>query len=70
MERKKVSSSDITSIGYDESTRTLEVEFKNEDVYQYYDVPKETHESLIKAKSHGKYFHAHIRDIYQYSKIS
>ena len=70
MKRQNVLSSDITSIGYDESTQILEVEFKHGDVYQYYNVPKEVYKGLISASSHGKYFHAHIRDVYRYSKIS
>ncbi|MBT9614418.1 MAG: KTSC domain-containing protein, partial [Burkholderiales bacterium] len=35
MERKKVSSSKIRSIGYDERAQTLEVEFNNGSVMQY-----------------------------------
>lgn len=33
MERVKVSSSNIRSIGYEESTKTLEIEFKQGSVY-------------------------------------
>ena len=39
MERKNVVSSNIKSIGYDESAMVLEVEFNNGAVYQYYNVP-------------------------------
>jgi hypothetical protein len=31
--------SNLKSIGYDESTQTVEVEFRNRRVYQYFDVP-------------------------------
>ena len=35
MERKKVSSSKIRTVGYDARTQTLEVEFNNGSVMQY-----------------------------------
>lgn len=70
MQRQSVTSSNIASIGYDESAQTLEIEFRDGGIYQYYDVPKEVYEEFINAGSHGKYFHAHIRDEYPHSKIS
>ena len=35
MERKRVNSSKLRSVGYDEKTRTLEVEMSNGQVFQY-----------------------------------
>lgn len=69
MERQSVSSSTISSIGYDISSMTLEIEFKNGGIYQYQSVPEEVFQSLISARSHGTYLHDHIKDKYQYSKI-
>ena len=41
MERQYVDSTMISSIGYDSTTGTLEIEFKsNCQVWQYYDVPE------------------------------
>ena len=68
MERKSVSSSNIASIGYDEATSTLEVEFLNGSVYHYYDVPDNEYQSLMSADSHGKYLAANIKGRYRYSK--
>ena len=34
MERKRVNSSKLRSVGYDEKTQTLEIEFSNGEVYQ------------------------------------
>ena len=39
MEREPVVSSNVISVGYDDASETLEVEFKN-GVYQYYNVPR------------------------------
>ncbi len=41
MERISVLSSVIRSIGYDNLTMTLEIEFANGGVYEYMDVPAE-----------------------------
>lgn len=56
MERKLVRSSNIKSIGYDEETKTLEVEFTNGGIYQYKEVPKEIYEGFSKTESIGSYF--------------
>jgi hypothetical protein len=39
MERIAVTSSNVVAVGYQESSSTLEVEFKNGSVYRYLDVP-------------------------------
>lgn len=61
MNRERVTSSNIASIGHDPDTNTLEVEFKNGTVYQYSDVPATVHAELMAASSHGTYFNAHIK---------
>jgi hypothetical protein len=61
MERTPVSSSNIVSIGYDQSTQTLEVEFMKGAVYQYSGVPSEEFEAFMGADSKGTHFHAHIK---------
>ena len=69
MERQPVTSSNIASVGYDASSKTLEVEFHSGSLYEYFGVPKEIYDGLMKAESHGSYFHRHIRDKYRYRKI-
>lgn len=69
MQRTQVTSSNIQSIGYDENTQTLEVEFKNGGTYQYFDVPKHEYDSLMSASSHGQYLAANIKGKYRYSKV-
>lgn len=69
MQRKKVSSSNISSIGYDESSRILEIEFNNGSIYQYLDVPKAKFVALMNADSHGKYLAAEIKDVYRYRRL-
>ena len=69
MKRTPVQSSNIKSIGYEEKSKVLEIEFHSGGVYQYFSVPHEVYEGLINASSHGKYFHAHIKTIYSYKRI-
>lgn len=69
MDRTPVSSSHLTSVGYDSARSTLEIEFSDGSVYQYFDVPSYEHEGLMQASSHGKYLHAHIRDRYRYTRL-
>jgi KTSC domain len=68
VERQPVKSSTIKSVGYDPKSKTLEVEFNGGSVYHYHDVPKETHEGLVSAKSAGSYLHASVKGVYKHSK--
>ena len=56
MERQPVSSSNLASVGYEEASATLEVEFVDGGIYQYFGVPSEVHAGLMAAGSHGTYF--------------
>ena len=69
MERKPVTSSNIASIGYDENSSTLEIEFLNNSIYQYFDVPQHIYQALMQADSHGQYLAQNIKGAYRYSKI-
>ena len=69
MHRTPVVSSNLRSVGYDPSSKTLEIEFNSGGVYQYHNVPQTIYEQLMMASSHGKFFHALIRNVYGYSKI-
>lgn len=65
MERTKVKSSNLKSVGYDEAAKTLEIEFLNGSVYRYVGVPAETYRRFAGAESLGKAFHAFIRPKYE-----
>ncbi|MCL2659166.1 MAG: KTSC domain-containing protein [Acidobacteriaceae bacterium] len=69
MERIPVSSSNISSVGYDADSQTLEIEFSHGGVYQYSGVPQGVYEGMMSADSKGKYFHASINKIYPYSRL-
>jgi len=68
MQRKEVKSGLIHSLGYDEATQTLEVEFAQHKaglprkVYTYTPFPPERYAAFVSASSFGKYFLAYIKD--------
>ena len=70
MEREKVESSSLDSVGYDPRSETLEVEFKNGGVYRYLEVPEEEWRSLRTAESKGSYLNTHIKPSYRYRRLA
>ena len=68
MDRETVASSTVLSIGYEPSSSTLEVEFKN-GVYQYYNVPEPIYQQLMSSDSKGKFMHAYIKPAYPCSRV-
>jgi hypothetical protein len=70
MERLPVQSSNLSSVGYDPDSLTLEIGFNNGGIYQYSGVPQEVYEGLMNAGSKGTFFHQFIkRGGYPYIKI-
>jgi hypothetical protein len=68
--RVSVESSALESVGYDDESRTLAIEFENGAVYHYFEVPSAVHRGLLDADSHGRYFHQHIRGAdYKYERV-
>lgn len=70
MNMRSVSSSNISSIGYDESSQTLRVAFLNGSLYDYHSVPPHHHGGLMNSSSHGGYLDAHIKKGgYRYTQV-
>ena len=69
MQREKVTSEAIASIGYNEEDATLEVEFAGGGVYDYFDVGPDVWEAFREAESKGAFFSAEIRGAYLYSQV-
>lgn len=68
MNRQSVDSSQIASVGYDQDTEELEIEFHNGSLYVYKNVPFNEFQSLMDAESVGKYFSSNIKNKYQWSR--
>lgn len=70
MERQKVESSNLASIGYDAKNEILEIEFNHGGIYKYFDVPVNVYDELMNASSHGQYFDRNIKKAgYEFQKI-
>ena len=69
MMRDLVASSNLISVGYDAPTQTLEVEFQNGTIYQYYNVGSALYEQLMQAPSKGQFLNVYIRNAYPYSRV-
>jgi hypothetical protein len=59
--RQCITSSDIASVGYDDVTNTLDIEFHATGVYRYYSVPSGVARELITTKRPGMYFLQNIK---------
>ena len=70
MERERVSSSNIASVGYEPGSNLLEVEFLNGSIYQYRDVPKNVYEDFMASRSLGSYLNSRIRGKYLSHQIA
>ena len=69
MERVPITSVTVASAGYDPASETLEIEFTNGRVYQYYQVPAAIYEQFMEADSKGRFFNFSIRSAYPYSVV-
>ena len=69
MDRTNIESSMISSIGYDSSTSTLEIEFKSGAVWQYFDFPESLWYEFERCDSQGKFFHREIKNQFAESQV-
>ena len=68
MNRRAVASSNIESVGYENST--VEIAFVDGGIYQYLGVPLSVYQGLMSASSKGSYFHHFIKDRYRTIRIA
>ncbi|PYQ67930.1 MAG: KTSC domain-containing protein [Acidobacteria bacterium] len=66
MHRTHVTSSAISSVGYDDRSSVLEVEFRSGAVYNYLNVPKKVYRALLNAPSKGSFVSRRVRDRYSF----
>ncbi len=69
MRRRLVSSSAISSVGYDRKAKTLELEFSSGGVYDYYEVPPKVYAALMSAESKGRFVSEQIRGQYRSERV-
>ena len=76
MHRHPVTSTTVESVGYDEKTAVLEIEFvagaaghSDGTVYDYYMVPPSVFHGLMKAESPGRFFGEFVRDKFSFRQV-
>jgi hypothetical protein len=69
MERKKVSSSHIRSVGYDAGSKTLEVELTDGSIWEYTSVSSEVHRRLLAAPSIISYYRDNIEEAFSRRRV-
>lgn len=62
-------SSSIAGFGYEETSQTLTVEFKNGGKYNYFSVPENVFQELQNADSAGTFVAKNIKPFYRYEKV-
>jgi hypothetical protein len=69
MERKRVNSSRLRSVGYDEKNQVLEVELANGQVWQYTKVSPEVHRRFMAAPNPTTYYDDKIAEEYSSRRV-
>lgn len=71
MNRFPVTSSNLSAVGYDPASGSLEIAFKKGGVYHYFDVSRPIYEGLVSAPSLGRFFDINVKKAgYAVRKIS
>ena len=69
MDRKRINSSTIRSVGYDAGKQLLEVEFTSGSIVQYSGVSPEVHRRFMSAPSPGSFFQDQIEENFSGRRI-
>lgn len=69
MDRKPLKSSKLRAAGYDERSRTMEIEFINGDVFEYKSVSQETYRQLMASPSPNSFFEDKIEEAFSGKRI-
>lgn len=70
IDRVRVDSASLASIGYSTDDGVLEVEFRTGDVYRFFLVPSTVWSAVLASDSKGAYFNGHVRDRYPSTKVA
>lgn len=66
MERSIIQSDELNSVGYDQNSNTLEIEFENGIINQYLEVPESLYNDFMDSDLKAEFFKDNIANIYSY----
>lgn len=69
IKRYQVRSETFNSIGYNPDKKILQLEFRDNRIYNYFDVSQSLYSDMMIAPSKGKFFHQNILDQYEYEQL-
>lgn len=69
MRRQRVASSGMVSVGYDDWSKTLEIEFPGGAIYDYAHVPEVLYRDLLAAESKGRFVNLYIKPYFEHEEI-
>lgn len=69
MIRIPVVSSNLRSVGFEDASQTLEVEFNSGWLYHYFGVPRSVADGLMRASSKGTYLHLFVKSRFPYHRV-
>lgn len=69
LERKRINSTSLRSVGYDPKTQTLEIEFSNGSIVQYERVSAEVYRRFMAAPSPTSFFRDQIEESYTARRV-
>jgi hypothetical protein len=69
MQRIAVESKAIVSLGYDDETQSLELEFRSGSVYRYLAVPRSVYEWLLRTPNKGVFVARQITGRYAFESV-
>jgi uncharacterized small protein (DUF1192 family) len=70
IERIKVASSNVESIGYDKERKELYVEYANGWIYSYAGVPGLVYEKLMESNSKGRFLANNVKSVFMHTKLT
>lgn len=69
MERYAVNSSVAESLAYDATSKVLKIWYKCGELYEFYDVPQHTFETLLNAESKGYFINWIIKPAFKHKRV-
>ena len=69
MKRKLVASSAIRAVGYDAKSRTMEVEYAADEIYDYFPVPEDLYRELLLSRSKGSFVEQRVKGRFIYRRV-
>ena len=65
-----LNSSSLAAAGYDPYQHELDIAFRLDGVYRYFNVSPRTYRALMQADSKGQFFTGYIRGHYRFEKVA